>query len=472
MCLFNKNNLVSEKEFKHRFFTEKKEIDIRISRPKQYDKFFIKIYDEYLLALEKSTTEMFWVVWPEVEIIDENIFDLYFNPRDGKYDHDRAENHVFKNLCNEKESFYNGVVLFSKHKPISKKEFDRKYLIDKKEHDLAASRYRYPKYKLETYQQYLEILEHESQPLFWGVWPELDVTNNSIFDLYFDPRDGKYEHDREENHVFKNLFRGEETYSNGIVLFSTNKKIGKREFDHRFLIKRKEHDILSSKFKPYDIVFISYNEPNADENYDRLKNKFPRTKWIKNVKGIHQAHIEAAKISETDMFFVIDGDAVVTDNFKFDYEVPVYERDTVHVWRSQNPINNLIYGYGGVKLLPKKLTMEMDVTTADMTTSISKNFKVLEEISNLSAFNTDEFSTWKSAFRECAKLASKTIQGQIDEETNQRLETWLTVGADRTYGNFAIAGAKAGYEFGLDSNNELRLINDFNWLKARFNGLF
>ncbi len=28
--------------------------------------------------------------------------------------------------------------------------------------------------------------------------------------------------------------------------------------------------------------------------------------------------------------------------------------DCLHVWRAKNPINDLIYGVGGVKLFPKK----------------------------------------------------------------------------------------------------------------------
>jgi hypothetical protein len=48
---------------------------------------------------------------------------------------------------------------------------------------------------------------------------------------------------------------------------------------------------------------------------------------------------------------------------------------TVHVWLGQNPINDLVYGYGGVKLLPRTLTINMDTMSSDMTTSISKNFR-------------------------------------------------------------------------------------------------
>jgi phosphoribosylpyrophosphate synthetase len=33
-------------------------------------------------------------------------------------------------------------------------------------------------------------------------------------------------------------------------------------------------------------------------------------------------------------------------------------------------------------------------------------------VSNITAFNTDPYSTWKSAFRECVKLSSKIIDRQ------------------------------------------------------------
>ena len=155
----------------------------------------------------------------------------------------------------------------------------------------------------------------------------------------------------------------------------------------------------------FDIIFISYNESNADKNFVRLKERFPLAKHVKGVNGIHQAHIAAAKRSFTPMFWVVDADAIVLDTFNFDYVVTKEEHDIVHVWRSRNPVTGLEYGYGGVKLLPKKLTIDMDVTSTDMTMNISTRFKAMEEVSNITAFNTDPFSTWRSAFRECCKLA-------------------------------------------------------------------
>ena len=217
----------------------------------------------------------------------------------------------------------------------------------------------------------------------------------------------------------------------------------------------------------YDAVFISYNEPDADERYKRLLERYPNTKRVHGVKGIHQAHIEAAKKCYTKMFWVIDGDADLLPEFNLDHKVSEYDLDCVHVWRSRNPINDLVYGYGGVKLLPRRLTMNVDVSSTDMTTSISDRFKAMPFVSNVTNFNTYEFSTWKSAFRECAKLSSKVIDRQEEGETNERLKIWTT----RAHGRFceyAIRGARAGMEFGLSGGADLRLINNFEWLQERF----
>ena len=214
----------------------------------------------------------------------------------------------------------------------------------------------------------------------------------------------------------------------------------------------------------YDIVFISYNETDADENFASLKERFPRVKRVSGVKGIHQAHIAAAKKCFTRMFWVVDGDAVILNDFNFDYKVPDDELDVVHVWRSINPINSLSYGYGGAKLLPKQLTINMDTTTTDMTMSISSKFKAMPEISNITAFNTDAYSTWRSAFRECCKLAVIN-----NEESLARLNMWCQLNDSAPYGAYAYIGALAGQAYGEKNASDkeaLSKINDFTWLEA------
>ena len=225
-------------------------------------------------------------------------------------------------------------------------------------------------------------------------------------------------------------------------------------------------NFTSNKKVEYDIVMISYDEINADENFNKLKTRFPRAQRIHGVRGIHQAHIAGANICSTEMFWIVDGDAVIADDFNFDYVAE--DNRAVHVWRSQNPVNDLIYGYGGVKLFPTQLTRDMDTSRPDMTTSISDRFKKMENISCVTGFNSSEFSTWRGAFRECAKLSSKIIDRQKNEETNERLRVWTTVGSDRPFGEFAIKGAIAGRNYGLSDGADLKLINNFNWLYEQF----
>lgn len=211
----------------------------------------------------------------------------------------------------------------------------------------------------------------------------------------------------------------------------------------------------------YDIIFISYNEPNADANFAKLTSRFPLAKRVTGVKGIHQAHIAAAKKSFTRMFWVVDGDAEVLDTFNFDYDPE--DLEMVYVWRSCNPINGLEYGYGGVKLLPKSMTLKINVNSVDMTMSISDKFKVMEDVSNNTAFNTDAFSTWRSAFRECCKLAVIN-----NEESLARLHVWGQLNKHAPYGAYAYMGAIQGNAYGKKnaSNPEaLAKINDFTWLE-------
>jgi hypothetical protein len=297
----------------------------------------------------------------------------------------------------------------------------------------------------------------------WVIWEDVLVDESFNFDLEIP------EWDRSYIHVFKN---GE--HFDGICLFPKHVNVSNRETEYRFFFTKKEIELRASTPKPFDIIFISYNEPNAEENWKALVHRFPRAKRVHGVKGIHNAHKAAAELSTTDMFWVVDADAKITDTFDFTFRhIPFFNKierdilkDTVYVWRSRNPINNLEYGYGGVKLLPKDLTLAMRTDTVDMTTSISKTFNAKEQVSNITAFNTDPFNTWKSAFRECVKLASKAIERQDNTETTERLNVWRTV-ATGEFGEYAIKGANDALAF-VNQGNDISKINDFDYLQELF----
>ena len=292
----------------------------------------------------------------------------------------------------------------------------------------------------------------------WIVWNDLEVLDTFNFDYKVPEWDQKF------IHIFQNGM-----YYDGICLVSKEHTVTNREIDNRFLINKKEVGIVASTPNLYDIVFISYHEEFADSNFEKLKSRLPHRTIhrIDGVKGIHNAHIEAAKLSTTNMFWVVDADAEIINGFNFDYQIATYDtysKNSVHVWRSQNPINNLSYGYGGVKLLPRKLTLDMKTDTMDMTMNISSKFKAIEEISNITAFNTDAFSTWRSAFRECCKLVVIN-----NDESLSRLEAWSQLNDNVSYGFYAYSGALAGRAYGQKNapdKEALSKINDFTWLEA------
>ena len=243
-----------------------------------------------------------------------------------------------------------------------------------------------------------------------------------------------------------------------------------------------------------DVFFLSYNEPYADENYARLKEKVPNARRVNGIKGFAAAHQECARRSFTNNFYVVDSDAVIVDDFDFSFTPSKYntwwytpESEFICVWSSINPINDLIYGHGGVKILPKQPLIGVDKDVIDFTTGFGLKTKVFDKVSNITAFDYDEFNTFRSAFRECAKLSSKLtnreLKNKLDDneiiklnnEAEHRLNVWTTVGADRHYGEYCIKGAIQGKKYGKKFFNDvekLKLINDYEWMRNEFNRFF
>ena len=127
-----------------------------------------------------------------------------------------------------------------------------------------------------------------------------------------------------------------------------------------------------------DVFFLSYNEDFADENYELVQLVAPLAKHVRCIKGIFNAHKECARQSLTKIFYVIDADAILERGFYLDFEPSddiewwpgVPQTACVHVWRSRNPINGLIYGYGGVKLFPKQVCTVPMSDPSEVRTSI------------------------------------------------------------------------------------------------------
>lgn len=222
----------------------------------------------------------------------------------------------------------------------------------------------------------------------------------------------------------------------------------------------------------YDIMFLSHSEGNADIHWQSLRRRFPRAHRVHGIDGIVNAHKRCADLSETRYFWVVDADNLVQRDFDFSFRWPSHfpVTDAVAVWRARNNMNGLIYGYGGIKLLPKLAVQRISPDVVDFTTSIGENFRIMKDVASLTVINATPFEAWKSGFRECAKLASNVIHRARQEENEERLNTWCTV-AEGQHAVEVLRGANAGREYGEANSSDpdaLARLNDFVWLKERF----
>ena len=313
---------------------------------------------------------------------------------------------------------------------------------------------------------------------FWAVSNDCELKEDFNKTFYVD------RHHKSHFHLWpkENPYTGYVHQYGGLCLIPTaalkelkpdDDKIRKMNFKNKKPVKSKT---ASSRDIPFDVVFLSYREKEAEENYAKLLSRVPNAKRVHGVKGIFNAHKRASEVADTKMFYVLDADAILLDEFNFEYFPTVWDEDAVHVWKSKNPINGLIYGFGGLKLFPTQLLRDAKDWNIDFTTSISDKFKPMPVVANYTAFNTNPYDTWKSAFRECTKLSSGIIHNLKADDDKERLDTWCTVADDKAkYGKYSIAGANAGRKFGSENAEDpekLGLINDYDWLTGQFSKEF
>lgn len=222
----------------------------------------------------------------------------------------------------------------------------------------------------------------------------------------------------------------------------------------------------------FDVIFLSYDEPFAEEHWNRLKKRFPYAQRVHGVKGILKAHKKCAEKARTDYFFVVDGDAYILDSFGLDDVPSNLSGDIFYMWMSRNAVNDLKYPNGGVKLLPKRMFNDIENYGLDM--FITLPHKNIPEVASLSRFNASPFYSWRAGFRECAQLACNACKHSQKIKRHTRiylLNIWCNKGANREFGRWCIKGSRAGRRYGIenkDNEEGIEKINDFDWLRMRF----
>lgn len=208
-----------------------------------------------------------------------------------------------------------------------------------------------------------------------------------------------------------------------------------------------------------DFVYISFREPNKEENWADLKNKVPWAKRVDGVVGFDSAHKAAAEKAETDFFISIDGDNIIHERFLLEtLDFSLTDPNAVHRWRAINSINGLIYGNGGIVGWPKDTCLNMK--THENSENLENQVDFCWGVPHENLFNcyssTVIHSTPQQAFvagyREGVKMSLDRGKAITAENFNRKmwptnlrtLSVWMSVGADIPNGKYAMLGARTG----------------------------
>ncbi len=226
-----------------------------------------------------------------------------------------------------------------------------------------------------------------------------------------------------------------------------------------------------------DVVYLSYDEPQKEEFWVKIKNMIPWAVRVDSVKGSDNAHKAAANASSTDRFILIDGDNLPDPEFfnlQLDLKDDTYEQ-AVFRWRAKNHINGLMYGNGGLSCWTKDFIHNMQThenSNGSADTCVEFCFDPMywpmHDCYSTTYPNGSAFHAWRAGFREgvkmCLDRGSKGTVLEFKDNVHKRnydhLSIWHNIGADVDYGPMAMLGARQG--------TYMTMLTDWDYTKVQW----
>jgi hypothetical protein len=230
-----------------------------------------------------------------------------------------------------------------------------------------------------------------------------------------------------------------------------------------------------------DCIYLTYDEPQREEFWVKIRNMIPWAKRVDGVKGSDAAHKAAGEASDTERFILIDGDNIPdAEFFNLTLEFPTEEyQRAVFRWRARNHINGLMYGNGGISSWTREFVANMrthEATDGRTETEVEFCFDPLYwpmyDCYSTTYPNGSPFHAWRAGFREGVKMcldkgARPTVADFKDKVHRRNLEhltVWHNIGADVDHGEWAMAGARQGTYMTMLTNWDYREVQSFDAL--------
>jgi len=233
-----------------------------------------------------------------------------------------------------------------------------------------------------------------------------------------------------------------------------------------------------------DCIYLSYDEPQKEEFWLKIKNMVPWAVRVDGVKGSDAAHKAAGEASTTERFILIDGDNMPDENF-FNLQLDFTELDenyklAQYRWRAVNAVNGLRYGNGGMSSWTKTYVANMkthetsdgsDTTAVDFCMDSSANlYWAMHDCYSTTYPNYTPFQAWRAGFREGVKMVlDRGAKPSIDDFRERvagrnlnNLTIWHNVGTDVENGIWAIYGARLGTHMTMLTDWDYRDVADFD----------
>jgi hypothetical protein len=238
-------------------------------------------------------------------------------------------------------------------------------------------------------------------------------------------------------------------------------------YDYPYIDKTHCNDRIDAVM---DVVFISYDEPDAEQNWNILAQRCARAKRVHGVAGMETALEAAADLSSTPWYYAVFAKTRLHEQFDFSYVPDCMQQPKNYIFDCINTVNGLQYGHMGVVMYNCEGIRELNqAKNFGLDYTLSYAHESVPVVSCYGNFNQTPYHTWRTAFRECAKLAyfesqSPTVDGEY------RLNTWLSR-AQGDHAEWCLKGARDGVEFFKASDQALATLKQsfrWEWLREYF----
>lgn len=238
------------------------------------------------------------------------------------------------------------------------------------------------------------------------------------------------------------------------------------------------------KLKDMPVVFLSFDEPNADENFEYLKANHPNPHLVSRVhgvKGFDAAHKAASAQAGTPRFFTVDADCRVdSDIWQKSIEITPDIKHATLSWSSRNLVNGLVYGNGGVKLWYADHINNMNshekAAKGDSKHNVdfcwdADQYKQMNNTYGVVHNNASPKQAFRAGFREGIKMGLdqgnkvplEDFKHKMYPANFARWLIWMTVGRDIENGDWVIYGARLAAYMLYVKNFDHTVIADYAW---------